>query len=71
MQILLHDYRKTGEMYQVDAFNDQPFGGNPAAVVFEHKEESWMQAVAAENNLAETAFVSSRLGTINEFDLRW
>lgn len=46
-------------IYQIDAFTDRLFGGNPAAVV---TLESWlpdevMQAVAAENNLAETAFV--------------
>lgn len=45
-------------LYQVDAFTNQRFSGNPAAVV---PLESWlpdatMQAVAAENNLAETAF---------------
>ncbi|MFA6004449.1 MAG: PhzF family phenazine biosynthesis protein [Elusimicrobiota bacterium] len=45
-------------IYQVDAFADRPFTGNPAAVVPLH---SWlpaavMQAVAAENNLSETAF---------------
>ena len=46
-------------IYQIDAFTDRLFGGNPAAVI---TLESWlpdevMQAVAAENNLAETAFV--------------
>jgi PhzF family phenazine biosynthesis protein len=46
-------------IYQIDAFTDHLFGGNPAAVV---TLESWlpdqvMQAIAAENNLAETAFV--------------
>lgn len=46
-------------IWQVDAFADRPFTGNPAAVVV---LESWiedgaMQAVAAENNLSETAFL--------------
>lgn len=46
-------------LYQVDAFTDTLFAGNPAAVV---PLESWlpdavMQSIAAENNLAETAFV--------------
>lgn len=46
------------EMFQVDAFTNKPFGGNPAAVV---PLESWladdvMQNIAAENNLSETAF---------------
>ena len=45
-------------MYQVDAFTDDVFGGNPAAVV---PLDAWiddalMQNIAAENNLAETAF---------------
>lgn len=45
-------------LYQVDAFTASLFGGNPAAVC---PLESWlddaaMQAIAAENNLAETAF---------------
>src|SRR5487761_471646 len=45
-------------LYQIDAFADRPFTGNPAAVC---PLESWlpdalMQAIAAENNLSETAF---------------
>jgi PhzF family phenazine biosynthesis protein len=57
-------------IYQVDAFTSQRFAGNPAAVV---PLESWldadtMQAIAAENNLAETAFFVPRDGA---FDLRW
>jgi PhzF family phenazine biosynthesis protein len=62
-----------GEQYQVDAFTDRPFGGNPAAVVFEHRDEEWMQSVAAENNLSETAFVAARTTSSScaEFDIRW
>ena len=46
-------------IFQVDAFTDQLFGGNPAAVV---TLESWLndetlQLIAKENNLAETAFI--------------
>ncbi len=46
-------------LFQVDTFTDHLFGGNPAAVV---PLESWlpdgvMQQIAAENNLAETAFL--------------
>lgn len=57
-------------IYQIDAFTDRIFGGNPAAVV---PLESWlpdatMQAIAAENNLAETAFFV-RDGA--RYDLRW
>jgi PhzF family phenazine biosynthesis protein len=46
-------------IYQVDAFTDKLFGGNPAAVVplQQWLPDAWMQSIAAENNLAETAFV--------------
>jgi len=57
-------------LYQVDAFTDRVFAGNPAAVV---PLESWLpdaqlQAIAAENNLAETAYV---LRGEDAFELRW
>jgi len=46
-------------LFQVDAFTDQPFAGNPAAVCLlpEAQDDKWMQAVAAEMNLSETAFL--------------
>src|SRR5258706_5121231 len=49
-------------LYQVDAFTAVPFGGNPAAVCIlpEARDEVWMQHVAAEMNLAETAFLERR-----------
>lgn len=55
---------------QVDAFTDRPFAGNPAAVCFLDRaaDAAWMQAVAAEMNLSETAFVSP---SDHGFDLRW
>ncbi|WP_396595283.1 PhzF family phenazine biosynthesis protein [Brevundimonas sp. R86498] len=59
--------------WNVDAFADRPFMGNPAAVVEPFvvwPADAWMQALAAENNLSETAF----LRTTEEpgrFDLRW
>src|SRR6478609_3652542 len=55
----------------VDAFTDQPFSGNPAGVVVlaEAAPEAWMQAVAAEVNLAETAFLVPRPD--GDHDLRW
>ena len=55
---------------QVDAFADRPFAGNPAAVLFlqEVRDDEWMQAVAAEMNLSETAFLVER---DDGFDLRW
>jgi predicted PhzF superfamily epimerase YddE/YHI9 len=58
-------------IYQVDAFADQPFSGNPAGVCILEREaqEPWMQAVAAEMNVAETAFLVRRDDGV--FDLRW
>lgn len=49
---------RTLSIYQVDAFTDQLFGGNPAAVcpLDQWISDEHMQAIAAENNLAETAF---------------
>jgi predicted PhzF superfamily epimerase YddE/YHI9 len=57
-------------IYQVDAFTDSLFGGNPAAVcpLKAWLPEGMMQAIAAENNLAETAFFV-REGT--DYALRW
>lgn len=57
-------------IYQVDAFTVSPFSGNPAAVVLlEHpKEDHWMQAVASEMNLSETAFL---LAKGDDYSLRW
>ena len=48
-------------MFQVDAFTEEPFKGNPAAVCLmkEELDDATLQAIAAENNLSETAFVSS------------
>jgi PhzF family phenazine biosynthesis protein len=57
--------------FEVAAFTDRPFAGNPAGVCF--LEEKWladglMQRIAAENNLAETAFLIARG---DGYDLRW
>lgn len=54
----------------MDAFTDRPFAGNPAAVCLlaERRPPKWMQAVAAEMNLSETAFVTP---TARGFGLRW
>jgi PhzF family phenazine biosynthesis protein len=56
---------------QVDAFTAEPFRGNPAAVVVldEWPEDGWMQSVAAEMNLSETAFVVA--GQNGRHGLRW
>ena len=58
--------------FQVDAFADRPFTGNPAAVMplIEWLPDAVMQAIAAENNLAETAFTVPSDGEA-DFDLRW
>ncbi|MBV9712312.1 MAG: PhzF family phenazine biosynthesis protein, partial [Ktedonobacteraceae bacterium] len=55
---------------QVDAFTDAPFAGNPAAVCIlpEEREERWMQNVAGEMSLSETAFL---LRQEDGFNLRW
>ena len=47
------------EIFQVDAFTEQAFGGNPACVCLmkDQASDEWMQNVAAEMNLSETAFV--------------
>lgn len=57
-------------IYQVDAFTSEPFKGNPAGVCLltEPMSEEWMQAVAAEMNLSETAFVYPLL---TGYNLRW
>ena len=59
--------------FQVDAFAGQPLTGNPAAVMPLERwlDDALMQAIAAENNLSETAFtVPSERGDA-DFDLRW
>src|SRR5258706_3461329 len=55
---------------QVDAFSSKPFGGNPAAVCVleEDRDAVWMQGVAREMNLSETAFLRRRE---DGFGLRW
>lgn len=65
-------------IYQVDAFTGEAFAGNPAAVVvlthgtFEDGEQArWMQRVAGEMNLSETAFVWPIGGEAGTFGLRW
>jgi len=58
------------KIVQVDAFTDRPFRGNPAAVcvLTAPRDERWMQDVAREMNLAETAFLHAE----NEgYRLRW
>jgi PhzF family phenazine biosynthesis protein len=56
---------------QVDAFTNQPFTGNPAAVCIldGDREDRWMQNVAQEMNLSETAFLVKQ--DPDGFSLRW
>src|SRR5262245_60067189 len=59
-------------LYQVDAFTGKAFTGNPAAVCLlaadQHPGAPWMQLVAAEMNLSETAYVQP---AGDAFSLRW
>jgi PhzF family phenazine biosynthesis protein len=57
--------------FLVDAFTEHPFAGNPAGVCLpaDDRDHLWMQAVAAEMNQAETAFL--RLRADGDWDLRW
>ncbi len=59
--------------HQIDAFADRAFTGNPAAVM---PLDAWLDdatllAIAAENNLAETAFLVARSDGVADYDLRW
>ena len=56
--------------FVVDAFTDRPFAGNPAAVVPlpDWRDKAWLQSVAMEMNLSETAFL---VPNAQGFDLRW
>ncbi len=60
------------QLYQVDAFAERAFAGNPAAVcpLDRPLDAGVMQKIALENNLSETAFVVPRAGA-GEYDLRW
>ncbi|CAM2909185.1 PhzF family phenazine biosynthesis protein [Legionella worsleiensis] len=58
------------EFFQIDAFTDKVFHGNPAAVCFleEWLNDELLLAIAAENNLSETAFV---IDSDNGYHIRW
>src|SRR5215211_4010389 len=61
-------------IYQVDAFTDKVFGGNPAAIIPLQSwlDEKLMQQIAMENNVSETAFiVSSDTGDEASYHIRW
>src|SRR5713101_489573 len=60
-------------LYQIDAFAEGPFTGNPAAVC---PLDAWlpddvMQSIAAENNLSETAFLVPERAKGDGYRLRW
>ena len=62
------------KLYQVDAFTNRAYAGNPAAVVILTKAQpdDWMQQVAAEMNLSETAFVMPHTDPFKRvWQLRW
>ena len=61
------------EIFQVDAFTSVPFGGNPAGVVVDARllSEEQMRRIAAEMNVAETAFVSPATRPGADFRIRW
>jgi PhzF family phenazine biosynthesis protein len=58
-------------LFQVDAFTEQRFGGNPAGVCLVEGEvdDAWMQSVAAEMNVSETAFLVPESDGV--YGLRW
>lgn len=57
--------------FQIDSFTSEPFSGNPAAVVLldRVRSDNWLQSVAMENNLSETAFVLPKEN--GTWPLRW
>ena len=68
-----HGTMEAVQLLLVDAFTSSPFTGNPAGVCLTDADDAaWMQAVAAEVNVSETAFVDlSTLATTGEVGLRW
>ena len=58
------------KIFTVDAFTDKPFSGNPAGVCMfsEERDELWMQSIACEMNLSETAFLRKNG---DGYSLRW
>src|SRR3954462_14031757 len=59
--------------FQVDAFAEKPLTGNPAAVLPLERwlDDAVLQAIAAENNLSETAFTVPSEGEDVDYELRW
>lgn len=65
--------KMTQKIFQVDAFTAKPYRGNPAGVCIlaQAKDELWMQSVAREMNVAETAFLQRETDGESAFSLRW
>ena len=62
--------KKLYDVYQIDAFTDLPFNGNPAGVVYsEELSIEEMQLIAKEINVSETAFISKSREA--DFNLKW
>ncbi|MBT8380425.1 MAG: PhzF family phenazine biosynthesis protein [Ignavibacteria bacterium] len=62
--------KKLFDIYQIDAFTDEPFQGNSAGVVyFDELSDKDMQSIAREMNVSETAFLSK--SDKADFNLRW
>jgi PhzF family phenazine biosynthesis protein len=63
----------TQTIFQVDSFTNVPFAGNPAGVCIlpEPRDDRWMQNVAKEMNLSETAFLVKQDDAYNGYNLRW
>lgn len=63
----------TAPFHQVDAFADRALAGNPAAVMplDAWPDDALLQAIAAENNLSETAFLVPADGAAADYELRW
>lgn len=68
-----HGTMEDVQLFLVDAFTATPFAGNPAGVCLTDGDDAaWMQAVASEVNVSETAFVDvSTLAETGEVGLRW
>jgi len=66
----MEDRRMNTSIFHVDAFASKPFAGNPAGVCLLHRpaDVAWMQSVATEMNLSETAFLYPQ---DDGYNLRW
>src|SRR5512136_812042 len=66
----MEEYVMGLRIFLADAFTDKAFAGNPAAVCFltEPRDDVWMQSLAREMNLSETAFLREQK---DGYDLRW